>query len=961
VYGEGTVKGVVTAADDGSPLLAANVAVNGTTKGVITNFNGEYLLALKAGTYTLRFSYIGYETKEEVVTIENNKVLELNVGLGSTAIMGKEVVVTSQARGQLSAVNQQVRSNQIINVVSADRIRELPDENAAQAISRLPGINLDGSKVVIRGVESKMNKILINGIEMPSTEGNSRSTDLGMVSANMLSGIEVFKTLTPDMDADAVGGVVNLRLREAASGFHYTLTAQGTYIHQEQTWSYKIWGDVSNRFLNNKLGVLLNVNYESYKGGTDWITPRYMEFGSDAIGEANYKFRDLNVYDQLKETDNLGGSVIIDYVLPNGKLVYSGMLSHSANEETVDRNYLDADTRHHQIILDHSKNNRLLLNNSLLLEQQLGIVKLDASIANVSINWADEFKYTAPAKEVKDPYTINNSGILSIDNYRQSMEPWAIYSFLDTSTLGTFRIIDAELTPTTYNEEQWVANLNLQIPLRISDNININFKLGGKYKSMNRDYNKDVYSYSYETYIDVNNTILPWLNSIGQTTPNDNIHFDLVRDYNYKANKEYLNNSPHYKIHYALDRDLMDQFMLEQIKPEVLFTGSDLDEDDYWGGEKLYAGYMMGEINLGKKLVIIPGVRYELVKNEYYAPKVETVSKTIWNTIDTLSGTAQHANLLPHLHMRFRATDWWDIRFSYNNTLARPDYNHALPNVSYNTSSAGGTAGNPRIRPAVSENIDANFTFYSRKLGLVTLGGYYKIIHDVFYMQPTFIKNIPDSAILAEFDLARNREMSSFLTDFYTNSPYDAYVKGFELEWQSNFSWLPAPFNGIVLNANYTRIWSETEYMQNRVFNEYTWTINANGDSVRSRIKLPVERDTTYMNRLLNQANDLANISAGYDYKGFSARISFRFQGNVMSRIGVRLDENEYTENVYSYDFVVKQKIPIKSANFEVFFNAINFTNAPFKRYSIYHNKGKTNTYTRYSGALFQLGLRLRY
>jgi len=122
-----------------------------------------------------------------------------------------------------------------------------------------------------------------------------------------------------------------------------------------------------------------------------------------------------------------------------------------------------------------------------------------------------------------------------------------------------------------------------------------------------------------------------------------------------------------------------------------------------------------------------------------------------------------------------------------------------------------------------------------------------------------------------------------------------------------------------------------------------------------------VEVDTFYVNRLLHQANDIGNVSLGYDYKGFSARLSFRFQGNVISRINTRPELNEYTNNVYKFDFVVKQRIPLKFADFEVFLNAINFTNVPYMRYSIYPNKGETNTYTRYSGRMFQLGVRLRH
>ena len=132
-----------------------------------------------------------------------------------------------------------------------------------------------------------------------------------------------------------------------------------------------------------------------------------------------------------------------------------------------------------------------------------------------------------------------------------------------------------------------------------------------------------------------------------------------------------------------------------------------------------------------------------------------------------------------------------------------------------------------------------------------------------------------------------------------------------------------------------------------------------------SFIPQPVEIDTFYVNRLLQQANDIANVSLGYDYKGFSARVSFRFQGNVISGIGTRPEENAYTNNIYAYDFVIKQNIPLKFGEFEVFLNAINFTNVPQSRYSTFKdtqgNDRNAITYERFSGRQFQLGIRFKY
>jgi TonB-dependent receptor len=422
-----------------------------------------------------------------------------------------------------------------------------------------------------------------------------------------------------------------------------------------------------------------------------------------------------------------------------------------------------------------------------------------------------------------------------------------------------------------------------------------------------------------------------------------------------------MNNEGARMIYWS-DVGLVDEFW-NQVDTDPattpIFDVPNHARNDYWGYEQHLAGYIMGEINLGKRLTLIPGIRYERVRNEYTAPKVEYRSMTNWFSHDTLTRPATHEHWLPHLHLRFRATDWWDVRLSYNNTLTRPDYNHAIPTVYYNTSDGRGEAGNPYIRPATSENLDANFTFYSRRLGLVTIGGFYKRLKDVFYMQQTILDNIPDSTIVAEFPLNVYPSLAQGTTDFYVNSPYQAEIKGLEVEWQSNFSWLPSPFNGIVLNANYTHVWSETDYMLHRVL----FIVPPGG-----WLPEPHESDTSYTNRLLHQADDIANVSLGYDYKGFSARLSFRFQGNVVSRIRSLPALNEYTDHEYKFDFVVKQQIPFKYGALEVFLNAINFTNVPYRRFVDYpvQSGGQTQirrqtTYMRYSGRHLQLGLRFRY
>lgn len=946
--GQGTLKGVIKDKVSDDPLIASTVVVKGTTTGTVSDYNGEYTLVLKAGTYTMEVSYIGYATVEETITLEDGQTTELNVGLAPEAIMGEEAVVTMQARGQLAAVNQQLRANQIVNVVSAERIKELPDQNAAQAVSRLPGISLSGSQVVIRGIQPKMNKIMINGVEMPSTEANNRASSIGMVSANMLSGIEVYKTLTPDMDADAIGGVVNLTLREAPTGLHYNAMVQGTYNAQEKYMgNYRFWGDISNRFFNDKFGAALSFNYDKAKGGDDELSNDFYPLSQGTLGTADYLLNGIETSDSRTSAESFGGSLILDYKLPKGKFIFSSMFNHTVPESTKYIDNMNFERYRREFNMERSKYTSLLLNNSLRYEQQIGIVKLNASASYISMDREDEYRYSYRFRSESDAYypdSLTNARLLV-------MEPHEAYGAVRPGFEENMTHSSLGWSPRSYNENQFIADLDLEIPLRISDQVSAKITTGGKYRKMERAYDNS--SARYGDDIGPEPQQLPmadFLASIGhENGPGSEIRFPTVNDPNFSTNDNFLNSDGQFYIPYAMNVDYMDHMALDLLDPNTLQGGPDMWRGDYWGGEELTAAYLMAEFNFWARLNVIAGVRYESLKNDYVAMEVANVSKNAYFIEDTISSPVTNSNLLPHLHLRFKATDWWDIRFSYNETMSRPDYNYAIPSIYYDQVGGTGRAGNPNIKPAVSKNLDANFTFYSRKLGLVTIGGFMKRIEDVFYAQPTLIANIPDSTIRNRFPLEEFPTLAQGTSDFYINNPNDAYIRGLEVEWQSNLTYLRAPFNGLVFNVNYTHIWSETSYPQHRVSNNFIPTF--------PYFEL-VENDTVYTDRLLHQGNDIANVSLGYDYKGFSCRFSFRFQGNVITTVASRPEENRYTNNVYKFDFVAKQQIPIKSAKLEVFFNAMNFTNVPYRRYSIFPNRGETNILTRYSGARFQLGIR---
>ena len=216
-----TVKGVIKDSGTEKPLVGANVFIKETSLGTATIDNGSYKISnVNPGTYILKATYIGYESKEMEITVSANETFEQDLALDYKTIEGKTIEVTAQARGQMDAINKQLKAKSIKNIISSDRIQELPDANAAEAVARVPGVSIrreggEGNKVVIRGLSPKYNKITVNGTNLASTDADDRSTDLSMISQYMLEGIEVTKAGTPDQEGDVLGGTVNFKLKKA--------------------------------------------------------------------------------------------------------------------------------------------------------------------------------------------------------------------------------------------------------------------------------------------------------------------------------------------------------------------------------------------------------------------------------------------------------------------------------------------------------------------------------------------------------------------------------------------------------------------------------------------------------------------------------------------------------------------------------------------------------------------------
>jgi len=378
--GSGTISGTIVDKGSGDALPFANVQLEGTSIGASTTVEGEYIIhQIPAGNYNLITTYIGFKEQAKPVTVVAGSTVKVDLELEYAAFQGEEVVVTAQASGQMGAINQQLNSNTIKNVVSAARIQDVPDVNAAESVSRLPGISLirsggEGQKVAVRGLSPKYNVTMVNGVRMQSTDRNDRSVDLNMIAPNILSGIEVTKALTADMDADAVGGTVNLKIGKAAEGLHGNFSVQGGYGSQGKTFgNNRATGFLSNRFFNNKLGVQVSGYLDHYA------------LNEEAVLEDDFIPIDLNsvtISDKVTDRQRAGGSLVFDYQFKNGSLLMNNFISNLHQEQIEQQNSLELIGNQWKAYARDSEQSNTVISNALQGEFDFSFFSMDFSVSN---------------------------------------------------------------------------------------------------------------------------------------------------------------------------------------------------------------------------------------------------------------------------------------------------------------------------------------------------------------------------------------------------------------------------------------------------------------------------------------------------------------------------------------------------------------------------------------------------
>ena len=896
LFGQSSLRGTVRDASNGEPMIGINVVIQGTSRGAATDIKGQFrIVGIPERAFTIKVSCVGYESQTADVDFAKSKDVQMNFKLQPTVIQGKEFVVTAQMRGQDAAINQQLTSKTITNVVSKDKIQELPDQNAAESIGRLSGISVqrnagEGTKVSVRGLDPKFSSVTVNGIKIPATDASDRSSDLSMVSSDMLAGISVTKALTPDKDGDVVGGSVDFEMKKAHQGLSTNMSLQGTYNSVSRDYgNYRGSLSASDRLFDDKLGVLATASVQKAYRGSHVLDASYT-FDREALPGESYArmlVDNLNIAHRDETRKRYGASIVLDYDLGHGDdIVLSSLYGRTERFEVRNRKRYRVANSYVEYWLRTTETNTDLFTNSLKGKNDFGFMKLEWLTSYSDTRNSTPFLHDSEFRELSPFFNT------LVKDKGPELIPLGAKNNLDAT-----RFYQDYFDKKKTSERDFTGQLDFTIPYSFTDDVSGYFKLGGKYRDKKRDV--DYEEYFTKPFV---------IDRIGQAYPT---RFNRTAEGFIKINNFYedryigeLANGYIYGPANALSRGTIDDFMNTYWKSD--YTRNFVkDVEDYTAGEAIVAGYGMAELNIGPLLMILPGFRVERTTTNYKSPfgqaKVDDEGNIDDSSIIDSVGTVSYSEFLPMLHVRYKLTDWFDIRIAVTKSLSRPDYSRLVPWESINYTSGTIQRGNPNLKNTSVWNYDIFFSLYNN-YGLVTLGGYYKTLTNIDYVRESRVVKAGDPT-------------NGFKLTQPENSTNESKVYGVELDIQTSLQFLPSPLDGIVLTANYSYIHSKS----------YMPYLQAGPRNPRPPFNFTFI-DTVRESRMPGQAEHLANVSLGYEKGNFSGRVSLIYQGNFIREVGRRAEEDKYDADFVRWDLAMRYKLMPK---FSLTFNMNNITNLP--------------------------------
>jgi TonB-dependent receptor len=919
-----TLSGVVKDEVTGELLIGASVRIQKTPQGAVTDARGRYKIAgIAPGKYTVQASYIGYQNQTADILLGDGQDLILNISLKVQVVTSDEIVVMGQLQGQSRALNNQLNSNKIVNIIDAERIGEFPDQNAAEAVARVPGVALqrdggEGQKVIIRGLDPNLSSVTVNGERVPGTANGldggrftdqGRAASLSFIPPDMVKTIEVFKALTPDMDADAIGGTVNLTTRNAKEGLRLNVVGrQGYHFQDGDPGMYQYNGFISNRILKNRVGVVFNASYQLANRSSEGFDVGYV------LSDSTLPIESMEIEDRIETRKRLGLSGAFDIDLGGGsELVFRANYGQTKREgfARLEEYFTSRASNPFALTRDIRERNLTtsLLNLAVTGKHVFGKPELDWSITYSSSD-ADQpgdffyrFRQTAAlANTIPRDVAIDSIQQYAFDTTRFGAGPGGARG----RDFGRMLFLESWRQEFRSSDADWVGRLNFKLPLSLSSTVNGYVRLGGMYRTKTRV--NEVRQFNLpQARVD------SLARAFGLVAPNGRLTFRQFADSTFRDEGFFQDR---FRFESSFNSAALQDFY-NRVPANLLIRQFQLELNNYTAREDVGASYLMTELNIGENLMLLGGARYEYTSVNNIGKVGLPEGSDVRNFRDS-STTASYGEWFPMAHARYRFTPRTEIRFATTRTLSRPNYYDLIPYEEVRQFDI--RQGNPALQPATAWNFDVMFSHYLGTVGVISVGMFHKRISNYIYTTITPEQRIdPTTGNLRLYQLLRPTNASI------------GVISGVEVDLQAG---LPKPFSNFRVYANYTFLDAFTDIPVSRVTRG---RVNAGGDTVITGSPndpvLSVEPSTRRV-QLPGQTRHLGNVALGFERAGLSMRISANYQDRNIFAVGTDLttDQTVWVAPFTRVDFTASYQ-PRFLQRGKFYLDLINITNQREERY----------------------------
>lgn len=747
------IKGKITDVVNKEVLTGATITLSGANNTTVTDVNGEFLIYAQPGDRQLLVRYLGYRDTTIALQLKGNETRSLNIGLSSTYARLSSVIVMGLLQGQAKALNQQKNADNIKNVIAADQIGRFPDPNAAEALQRVPGVNIErdqgeGRYVFVRGLAPQFTNVSVNGEQIPSPEADVRYVALDAIPADQLASIEVSKSLTPDMDGDAVGGSVNLITRTAQSKIpRINASVAGGYNQLMRRANIQGQLQYAQRLGNKeKLGLMFNSSYY------------HNDLGSDNL-ERSPQDNEVELRDYELTRTRLGISSTLDYRFNPRHEIYLRALYSRFTDREWRRRYVfkPEDEEIEKLTKDRFE------------AQSVTSINLGAkhNFQNFFLNY--EVQYSMGRQNTPYDNEIGFiAGIPSTLTYNDPKYPSIIADNFTDNTAYEFD--EAGFGHTLAKDRNITAKFDLGIPYKLS-NSNGLLKLGAKLRRK-----KKSYSISQDYYGAIAD--IPTLDAFDEDPIKDKFmdgRYNLGRPLYVGSFIRYFNANPS-----EFEASLEDKAIDEALEA-------------YDAEENVYAAYVMARQQF-KKIMVLAGVRYEKTKVSYNSKDVVIDGAGDLQEIVPVSGSSNYDFLLPQASVRYQLSRFTNLRAAATFSYARPNFSEIIPSQEINQEDGIATAGNAALKPVSAFNLDLLAEHYFGNVGVLSGGFFYKRLNDFIYRRVLFNSPYPltGTPYINSIDVVQAQNGNK------------ANVTGFEVAFQNNLSFLPGALKYFSVYLNYT-------------------------------------------------------------------------------------------------------------------------------------------------------------